>query len=160
MKLLPLLLSMLCLTGIIACKKPSENTRPSISFIALTPDTIQGGSNKDTTFLYFGIKDADGDLGNDPATGKYDIFLRDSRYKHDTSFPIGRYFLPYIPEDARDPINGVDGQGVIALRAVYITPRPDTLHKLHGDTLNYQVWVKDLAGNTSDTIETTPLYIR
>lgn len=155
MKLWPLLLSLLCLAGLWACKTNSNSPIPEISFIALAPDSIHGGSYKDTTFLAFGFKDGDGDLGNDP-TMQYDVFLQDNR---DTTFPIQRYLFPPIPDDARDPINGLEGRGVVALRAIYITPRQDTLHKLHGDTVRYKMWVIDRAGHISDTIQTTPLYI-
>jgi hypothetical protein len=156
MKLWPLLLSCLCLTGMWACKGNSKSPIPEISFIALAPDTVHGGSYKDTTFLAFGFKDGDGDLGNDQTTGQYDVFLKDNR---DDIFPIQRYFFPPIPDDARDPAEGLEGRGVIALRAIYITPRQDTLHKLHSDTVRYKMWVVDRAGHVSDTIETTPLYI-
>lgn len=144
----------------MACKKNNNSKIPSISFIALTPDTIRGGSLEDTTFLSFGFKDGDGDLGRDPAKNEYDVYLRDSRYANDTNFNNPRFFFPNIPDDARDPINGLEGQGVIAIRAYNILPRQDTLHKLHGDTLTYKMWVIDQAGNRSDTITTTPLYIR
>jgi hypothetical protein len=164
MKFWPLLVPALCLTtGFVACKKNTKSPIPEISFIALAPDTIHNGSYKDTAFLSFGFKDGDGDLGRDPLKGEYDVFLRDSRYVHDTSFVNPRFFFPTIPDDARDPINGLEGRGVIALRAFgasySITPRQDTLHKLHGDTLTYQVWVVDQAGHISDTITTSPLYI-
>ncbi len=150
----------LCLlAGFAACKKNNNTTVPIISFVALEPDSVHAGSVKDTTFLLFGFKDGDGDLGNDPASGKYDVFLRDSRYVGDSTYTDWRFFFPPIPDDARDPVNGMEGRGEIALRALYILPRQDTLHKLHGDTLRYKMWVIDKAGNTSDTIETTPLYI-
>lgn len=156
----PLLVSALFLvTGIVACKKNTNSVIPEISFISLAPDSIHGGSFKDTAFLAFGFRDGDGDLGNDPALGMYDVFLRDSRYTQDTSYINSRFFFPTIPDDARDPVNGLEGKGIIALRAVYITPRQDTLHKLHGDTLTYQMWVVDRAGHVSDTIKTSPLYI-
>ena len=140
----------------MACKKNTKSNTPAINFVSLTPDSVRAGSNQDTTFLTFGFTDGDGDLGNDPTSGKFDVFLRDSR---DTSIPITKLFFPPIPDDARDPINGMEGEGRIALRAVYITPRQDTLHKLHGDTLRYDMWVVDQAGHVSDTITTTPLHI-
>lgn len=147
---------LVCLSGIWACKKNSSSTTPSISFISFRRDTVQGGSYKDTAFLNFGFKDGDGDLGNDPTTGQYDVFLKDTR---DTAPPILRFFFPPIPDEARDPNNGLEGMGTIALRAIYITPRQDTLHKLHSDTVIYKMWVVDKAQHVSDTIVTTPLII-
>lgn len=148
------------LAGIAACKKNAQSPIPEIRFIELTPDSVRAGSITDTAFLHFGFKDGDGDLGRDPSRGEYDVFIRDSRFANDTSVPVARYFFPPIPDDARDPVNGLEGFGKIALRAVFIQPRQDTLHRLHGDTLVYHMWVMDRAGNYSDTIETTPLYIR
>ncbi len=150
------MLSLSALAGITACKKNNNSNTPVIQFLYFAPDSIHAGSITDTAKLGFGFKDGDGDLGNDPATGKYDVYLRDSR---DTTIPISRFFFPAIPDDARDPVNGLDGQGEIALRAIFLLPRQDTLHKLHGDTLTYQMWVIDRAGNVSDTITTTPLII-
>jgi hypothetical protein len=161
MKLWPLLLLLVCLSGIWACKKNSSTSTPSISFINFTRDTVHGGSYKDTAFLNFGFKDGDGDLGNDPTTGQYDVFLHDSR---NTSFgnpyPVLRFFFPPIPGEALDPYTGaIEGRGTVALRAIYITPRQDTLHKLHSDTVVYKMWVVDKAQHVSDTITTTPLII-
>ena len=141
-----------------ACRKAGSNHSviPHINFIALQPDTIHLNSNEDTTFLSFDFTDGDGDLGNDPTSGNYDVFLRDSR---DTSFAIMRYFFPKIPDGAVDPIDGIKGTGVIAIRALTINPRTDTLHVLHGDTATFKMWVADRAGHISDTITTSPLYI-
>ena len=150
-------LSILLLAGIAACKKNNNSNVPVIAFISFTPDSVHAGSLTDTAKLAFGFKDGDGDLGNDATSGKYDVFLRDSR---DTTIPILSFIFPPIPDDARDPVNGLDGQGVIALRALYLLPRQDTLHKLHGDTLTYQMWITDRAGNVSDTITTSRLIIR
>ena len=142
--------------GAIACKKKNANSPiPVISFVSLQPDSVRAGSSQDTAFLRFNFSDADGDLGNDPTAGNYDVFLRDSR-----DSAISRYLFPPIPDDARDPVEGLNGQGVIALLASKIIPRQDTLHKKHGDTLTYEMWVKDQAQHTSDTITTTPLRVK
>lgn len=153
---LPLFL-LLCFIGIWACKKNTNPVTPSISFISFWPDSIKGGSFEDTAYLSFGFTDGDGDLGNDPATGKYDVFLKDQR---DTNFSTMRFFFPPIPDGARDPIKGLEGKGVIAIQGIFINPRADTLHMLHGDTVTYKMWVIDRAGHTSDTIVTSPLFIR
>jgi hypothetical protein len=156
MKLWPLVFSFCCLlVGFAACKKNKNSPIPKISFLSLEPDSVHGGSIEDTAFLFFGFSDGDGDLGTDPTGGNYDVYLKDSRDEM-----VTRYLFPPIPDDARDPINGLEGQGAIALRAIYIIPRQDTLHKRHGDTLTYKMWILDQAGNASDTITTTPLYIR
>jgi hypothetical protein len=156
MKLWPLLLSVpLLLIGFAACKKNKNSVIPRISFISLEPDSVHSGNLEEKTSLFFGFSDGDGDLGNDPTSGKYDVYLKDSR-----DDMISRYLFPPIPDEQRDPVNGVEGQGVITLRAIYIVTRQDTLHKRHGDTLTYKMWVVDQADHVSDTITTRPLYIR
>jgi hypothetical protein len=157
MKLWPLLLLLLCLLGMWACKKNSSTTTPQINFVSFRRDTVHGGSVKDTAFLNFSFKDGDGDLGNDPATGQYDVFLRDTR---DTAFPLLRFFFPTIPDEAKDPYTGsVEGVGTIAIRGILIPQRQDTLHKLHSDTTIFKMWVVDKAQHVSDTILTRPLII-
>jgi hypothetical protein len=154
---LPLLLSALLLGGIYSCRKSSNSPIPYIELISLSPDTIKGGSPADTAFLTFHFSDGDGDLGNDISQGDYDVFLRDMR---DSVYPILRFPFPNIPDEARDPIDGLRGQGAIALYGVNLIPRQDTIHKFRGDTVVYQMWIMDRAKNLSNVITTTPLYIR
>ncbi|MBS1616796.1 MAG: hypothetical protein JST06_11840 [Bacteroidetes bacterium] len=154
---LPLFL-LLCFIGVWACKTNTNPVTPSISFISLYPDSVHSGSFKDTAYLSFGFTDGDGDLGNDPTSGNYDVFLKDTR-DTGTNFSILRYFFPPIPDGARDPIKGLEGKGTIAIQGIYINTRQDTLHRLHGDTVSWRMWVKDRAGHTSDTIQTTSLII-
>ena len=149
-------LLLLC-CAIPACKKAGGTSPiPHIEFLGLQRDTVAPGSIKDTVYLAFHFTDGDGDLGNPPQSGKYDVFLKDSR---DSAFAIQQYFFPDIPDDAIDPIDGLKGDGIIAIRGVTIPLRADTLHVRHGDTLTYRMWVKDRADHSSDTITTTPIYI-
>ena len=156
---LPLLLCAALIIGVFACKKASNSPIPYIEFIKLSPDTAKGGSPKDTLFLTFNFSDGDGDLGNDPAQGNYDVFLRDSR---DSLIDVLHFPFPEIPADAIDPVDGINGSGSIALipSAINLIPRQDTLHKFHGDTLTYQMWIKDKAQNMSNVVTTTPIYLR
>jgi hypothetical protein len=155
---LPVLALIAILGGVVGCKKNTKSPIPVLTFIALSPDSIKGGSSKDTSYLSFAFADGDGDLGNDPTTGKYDVFLHDVRDStNDITF---RYIFPDIPDDARDPYEGLKGEGVIKLQAALILPRQDTLHKKHGDTALYEMWIVDQAQNKSNVVATTPLYIR
>jgi hypothetical protein len=146
------------LIGIAACKKNKNSAIPAIRFIALSPDTIKSGYAFDTSKLYFSFEDGDGDLGNDPTKGEYDIYLHDVR---DTDKEISyRFIFPDIPPEANDPINGMKGDGVIALQAALIKKRTDSLHFKYGDTTQFERWVKDKAQNKINVITTTRLYIR
>ena len=154
---LPMLLCAALIAGTYSCRKAENSPIPYIELIALSPDSIKGGSPLDTAFLTFKFSDGDGDLGNDVTQGKYDVFLRDMR---DSAYPILRYPFPDIPDEARDPIDGIKGTGAIALYGVNLIPRQDTIHKFRGDTVFYQMWIVDNADHQSNIITTTPLYIR
>ncbi len=152
---LPLLLIAVVAGSIYSCRKGDHSPIPYIELIALSPDTVKGGSPLDTVFITFNFSDGDGDLGNDP--GVYDVFLRDSR---DSAIDVLRFPFPEIPDEARDPIDGIKGNGVIALAAPYIQLRIDTVHTFHGDTLTYDMWITDRASNQSNIIKTPPIFIR
>jgi hypothetical protein len=152
-----MLLCAALIAGVYSCKKSSNSPIPYIELVSFSPDTIKNGSPVDTAFLTFNFSDGDGDLGNDVTKGDYDVFLRDMR---DSAYPIIRYPFPDIPDDARDPIDGINGTGAIAMYGVNLTVRQDTLHKFSGDTIVYQMWIVDRAKNQSNIITTTPLYIR
>jgi hypothetical protein len=154
---LPLLLFVAGIGLLFGCKKNKNNPIPDIYFLALHPDTIKGGSPFDTAYLTFNFQDGDGDLGNDITQGVYDVYLRDLR---DSAFPLLRFPFPTIPDEARDPINGIKGTGSIALLGIDLIPRQDTIHKYQGDTVIYDMWIVDRAQHQSNIIRTTPLYIR
>ena len=152
-----MLLCAALVAGVYSCRKSDNSPIPYLEFISLSPDTIKGGSIRDTAFLTFNFSDGDGDLGNDVTQGDYDVYLRDMR---DSAFQIIRYPFPHIPDEAVDPVDGVKGTGAIALYGADLIPRQDTIHKFRGDTLVYQMWIMDRAKNQSNIITTTPLYIR
>jgi hypothetical protein len=157
-RILPVLALISILVGIAACKKNTKSPIPVLTFLQLSPDSVKGGASQDTAYLAFAFADGDGDLGNDPTTGQYDVFLHDSRDSaNDVTF---RYIFPDIPADARDPIEGIHGEGVVELQAALLLPRQDTLHKKYGDTAIFEMWIQDQAHNKSNVVKTTPLYIR
>jgi len=152
---LPLLLIAVFIGCVVSCRKGDNSPIPYIELIALSPDTVKGGSLTDTVDITFNFSDGDGDLGND--VGVYDFFLRDSR---DSAIDILRFPFPDIPEEARDPIDGIRGTGAIRLPGHFIQLRQDTLHTFHGDTLTYEMWITDRASNMSNIVKTPPIYIR
>ena len=153
---LPLLLCAALIVYVSACRKSNNSPIPYIELISLSPDTIKGGSPRDTIYLTFNFSDGDGDLGNDVTNGDYDVFLKDSR---DPSFDR-RYPFPPIPDDARDLVDGLKGKGAIALYGTTLIPRQDTIHKFRGDTVRYEMWIVDQAKNKSNVIAIPPIFIR
>ena len=154
---LPLLLCAALTAGSIGCKKASNSPIPFISFISLSPDSVRAKALYDTSFLTFHFSDGDGDLGNDITQGDYDVFLRDTR---DSAFPLFRYPFPPIPDGAINEIDGISGEGSIALLGSLLPPRQDTLHKFNGDTVIFEMWIMDRAKNMSNVIRIPPLYIK
>lgn len=120
------------------------------------PDSIKAGSALDTLFIKFYLEDGDADLGNDQSTTNYDIFLKDSRY--DTGY--GGYFFPYIDPAAENSTMGLKGTCTFKQLAAFIVPRNDTVHMKYGDTVQYELYIKDRAGHASNHITTPQLYIK
>jgi len=135
-------------------KKETGNPVPEIIFQELIPQTLRGGSSEDTAYLSFRFHDGDGDLGNDIGSGNYDIYLIDSRDNSETGF-----YLPQIPDETRDASNGLKGTCTLILPAAYILPRQDSIHLLLGDTLQYEVYLKDRAGHESNRFTTPTIYL-
>ncbi len=140
-----------------ACKKSNNASKiPQIKFLQMQPDSIQAGSSFDTVYITFSFSDGDADLGNDPYGSNYDIYIKDCRF--DTTF--SGYFFPAIDQSIEDPNKGISGTAVFKQLAANITPRTDSNHLKNGDTVYYQLYIRDRAGHNSDTIKTTNLYIR
>lgn len=143
------------LAFIAGCKKKNTgNPVPEITFLSMTPQTLRGGSSEDTLFLAFRFSDGDGDLGNPYTGGNYDIYLIDSR----DSLASGYYF-PEIPEEYKDPYEGIKGTTTLILPGTYILPRQDSLHLEQGDTLQYEVYIQDRAGHESNRFTTPTIYL-
>lgn len=143
------------LAFLFACKKKATGDPvPEIKFIGMTPQSLRGGSSEDTLLLSFRFTDADGDIGNPYTGGNYDIYLTDSRDSLETG-----YYFPEIPDEYRDPYNGMKGTTTLVLPGTYILPRQDSLHLELGDTLQYEVYIKDRAGNESNHFTTPLIYL-
>jgi hypothetical protein len=126
---------------------------PSIRLVSMTPDSVRAGS-QDTVYITFSLADGDADLGNDPNGTVYDIYMKDSRV--DT---FQGYFFPTISSDVTDAGKGVEGTCVFKQLAAFLVPR-DSLHMITGDTLFYEIYIKDKAQHESNHITTPKLYIR
>jgi hypothetical protein len=135
-----------------SCSKNNLSKIPQISSLTITPDSIKAGSSRDTVYLKFHIVDGDGNLGNDHNSTNYDIYLIDNR---DSS--VTGYFFPYIPSQVTSDGNGIEGDCIVKLLAAFIVPRAN--HP-NGDTVHYEVYVKDQAQNESNHLTTPDIYIR
>lgn len=145
------------------CKKKTIlSPIPHIEAVSFRTDSmkdslylVHAGFFEDTLRLVFTFTDGDADLGNDPAGNNYDVFLKDSRYA-DSTLPL---FFPEIRDEIRSPDYGMSGTCIILLPAAYLF-LPDSLHRITGDTLSFDVSIKDQAGNESNHYTTPRLLIR
>lgn len=151
------LLALLCAAALAGCNKDDAplSTTPSISFVSLEPRTVKAASSEDTVFLTFRFSDGDADLGVglDAPAGQYDVFLKDSR-----DSVVNQYLFPDIDDALRDPAKGMTGSATIIIQAALLRPR-DSLHGVLGDTLRYEVYVKDRAGHESNRFTTPEIFL-
>lgn len=143
----------ICILALSSCKKSSNMSKiPSIAYIGMSTDSVHSGNSTETIELTFNFADGDGDLGNDPRTGVYDIYTTDSR--NDSAF---NYFFPSQLPDVIDPSRGIQGSCTITIQAAFLMLRPD--HP-KGDTLRFDVYIKDKAGHNSNHFTTPDIYIK
>lgn len=137
-----------------SCSKGAAgNTPPVISELSIAPNTVHSGFSKDTVFVTFTVHDANADLGNDATKKEFDIYMKDSRDSHETGFPF-----PSIPNDIKDPSKGLTAITTVKLNAaLFLQARQD--HIDTGDTLYYDIYVKDKAGNKSNVMRTPDIFI-
>lgn len=137
-------------------KKGPGDPIPVISNIMMSPDTIKAATGEDSLFIRFHFRDGDADLGNNPSSGNKDIFIADSR---DTGIFFSSYF-PNIPDEIRDPEKGLEGTCTVFINSAFLMIRNDSLHLATGDTLQFTVYIKDIAGHVSNKLTTDTLYLR
>jgi len=137
-----------------ACQKNTVSKIPQIRFQSMTPDSIKAADVLDTVNITFFLEDGDADLGNNPYDTVYDIYIRDSRV--DT---FKGYFFPSISQEAEDATKGISGYCTFQQLGALLLPRQDSMHIKNGDTLYYEIYIKDRAKHESNHIYTPKLYI-
>lgn len=121
----------------------------------MEPDSIHNMSSEDTLYVGFHFTDGDADLGNSTSSGKHDIFMIDNRFPTDTT----QYYFPSIPGNIKDPEKGMEGDCIFFVPAAILTGlRDTTVHKLR-DTTQFSIFIRDIAGHSSNVITTDTLFI-
>lgn len=134
-----------------ACQKKKNGGKvPSIAFKAMSDTVIREGSSQFIHIL-FSFADGDGDLGVDARSGDYDIYTIDNR----DTVKVGYYFPFELPEAGREG-EELTGDCTLSLEGAYIALRPS--HP-GGDTVRYEIYIRDRAGNESNHITTKDIYI-
>lgn len=147
--LIPVVILMIALS----CNKsqlgfPKE---PVITLKNFYPDSIQAGSVTDSFIFNFDFTDGDADIATGNLAGDFELFIKDSR---DTEF-LYKDFLPAIDEDVRDPKLGLQGTVTKKLQGIFFNIR-DTFER---DSLSFDFYLKDAAGNKSNVITTKQVYL-
>lgn len=142
-----------------ACQKENNNTPiPQISLKTFIADSIRAGNSEDTAFISFDYFDGNGDLGVDP--NKSVIVLKDSR----TNLPLGLDSMilafPTVEEEVVDPLNGLRGTAYVTLFGSRLVLRSDSLHQVTGDTAKFKMFIRDNAGNNSNTVDLPEIILR
>lgn len=146
-------ISALCLILMHSCvNSPDFTTEPKIEFLEFEKDTVA----QQEAFTYkFRFEDGDGDLGEAETSN---IFLIDLRQND-----LEMSGFPKIPEQGAG--NGVEGVATINFNGeccVYdVGPPCDWApNSKILDTVVYELYIVDRAGNESNRVKTDTLYIR
>ena len=128
-----------------ATKKREEISNvPSIKFVSMSPSTVT--KNAGNVVITFEFTDGDGDLGDNTPDVK-NLFCTDSRNNVTYEFRI-----PQLAPDSSKII--IHGQQPFDL------PPQGFVDDTHtSETATYSIYVKDRAGNQSNTITTSALVI-
>ena len=163
MKILKLSLFFL-FTIIFACTKPPEySNTPEINFVSFSKTTMtQGlGTDDDFTYLTISFTDGDGDIGTNSMST---VFFDDTRIEGPDYLEYG---APMIPEQGTG--NGISGEMTIKVPTTCcIHTDPNLANETCKDldfentgvltnTLIYDVYIIDRAGNKSNVITLEPL---
>lgn len=143
-------------TAIFSCKKKSAISKiPVIGLVNMQPDHIKLTNAEDTLYLLFNIADGDADLGN---VGSPDVYMIDSRAADTMNVNTDTVKLnfPDIPEKALNPDKGAEGQLLVPLWSGNLHMRDDQRDK---DTLTYEIYIVDKAGNKSNHVTTPTIYL-
>jgi hypothetical protein len=126
-------------------KKPDTiPVEPSIKFVSMTPSTAK--KNTDQVVITFEFIDGDGDLGENTPDVK-NLFCTDSRNNVTYEFRIPQL----APDNAKIIIKG---------QQKFDLPPQGFVDDTHStETTTYSIYIKDRAGNQSNTIQTSALVI-
>jgi hypothetical protein len=133
------------LLALAGCKKeePISNV-PAIEFISITPNPAV--KYQDEVKITFKYTDGDGDLGENTPDVK-NLFISDSR--NNVTY---QYRSPQLaPDNSTIAITGN--------QIVYLPPQGFLDDNATTETAVYSIYVKDRAGNQSNTIQTPALTI-
>ena len=153
---------------ILSCTKPPDYPiEPNIEYQSISSNTmIQGDLNTDSTVVTISFTDGDGDLGNNDTL--FDIFVKDIRIPDVPGINPIQYKMPFVPIQGVG--NGISGEiSILTYNTCCIYP-PGTFSPCDEseaatsafptDTLIYEIYIKDRAGNESNRVLTNPIILQ
>lgn len=164
-RILPAALFSILLVG---CVQPPEYPiEPVIEFMSLSQDVIpQGKSSDNSLTITIGFTDGDGDIGHfgDESENQInDLFVRDLR----TDEISQQFIIWFVPEQGTT--NGISGEISFDIPTTccifpdFVTDailpcEPSTQYPV--DTLIYEIYIQDRAGNESNRVLTQPIFLQ
>lgn len=150
-----------------ACVQPPEYPiEPVIEYLNISKTSmVQGSGEEDFLFVTISFTDGDGDLGffqegsNQVET---DLFVRDLRFEDVTE----KFTIPFIPELGSN--NGISGEISFRLFTTccifpdWVTDASfpcDPSTQYPADTIQYEVYIRDRAGNESNRVLTDQVVV-
>lgn len=133
---------------LFSCNKNANLSKiPAITFRSMEPRSVQAGGDS-TVVVKINFEDGNGDIG----FGTPNLFFRDSR---DTVWVP--FLIPNIP-DRFNPEMGLKGVIQVEYDAAFLLLRSDSAHT-NNDTLHWDIFMKDQAGDSSNVITTPDVYL-
>lgn len=144
---------------LVSCTQPPDYPpEPVIEFSRLSRNFMdQGTGLEDSLIVTFSYTDGDGDLGS--MNDSLDVFFTDIRIDV-IEIP---YKLPFVPLQGTG--NGISGEISIQIPTSCcifpnnVPPPCNTLASFPQDTLVYEIYIKDRAGNESNRILTSDILL-
>ena len=145
----------------LGCARPPDYPiEPVIEYLSLSNNSMSQSNIADRVLATISFTDGDGDLGDD--NGETTIFIKDLR---DDSPENSAKILPKVPEPGAN--NGISGEITFQLlHSCCIWPpqftqapcSPSTAYPV--DTIVYEVYIIDRAGNESNRVQLAPIYLQ
>ena len=150
---------------IISCARPPDYPiEPVIEFLSVSSNFADQNSNTtfgDTVIATLSFTDGDGDIGNED--DEQTIFIRDLR---DSSISNTAIQLPAVPEPGAN--NGISGEILFRILPTCCIYPPEFLQipctpstsSFRQDTVVYEVYIVDRAGNESNRVQLEPIFVQ
>lgn len=128
---------------VLACNKDKYQTKPTIKVKSVNGSEFLSSQD---ILINLEFTDKEGDLGNGLLTyyrNRLNVYWPPNNDLADTAF----YTIPDFPKTTK-------GEFQLLIQAGFLNENPD-----HNDTVEFKIFVRDAAGNVSDTI-TTPTFVQ